>query len=72
MGCWNGFRIHYILSGAIFGFYSMAHNTYVYKCRKNKRDVVFGNMKPIFIKIISIFIMLNVASFAVYVFSGRI
>ena len=72
MGCWNGFRFHFILSGAVFGLYSMVHNTYVYKCRKNKRDVVFGSMNPMVIKIISIFIMLNIVSLAVYIFSGRI
>lgn len=72
MGCWNGFQLHYIASGAIFGVYSMAHNTYVYKCKKNKRDVVFGNLPPWLVKLLSIIIMINLAVFAIYVFSGHI
>ncbi|MFN0033097.1 MAG: MBOAT family O-acyltransferase [Flavobacteriales bacterium] len=71
MGCWNGFEKHYILSGAIFGLYSVVHNTYVVQCKKQKRDVMFGNLAPQTVKYISIFIMINLVAIAVYVFSGR-
>ncbi|HEX8517496.1 MAG TPA: MBOAT family O-acyltransferase [Bacteroidia bacterium] len=71
MGCWNGFKFNYILSGFLFGLYSVIHNTYVVECKKKGRDVVFGNMDPRIIKIISIFIMFNLVAIALYVFSGR-
>jgi membrane protein involved in D-alanine export len=71
MGCWNGFKWHYILSGTLFGIYSAIHNTYVAACRKKNKDVFFGNLDPVAVKCISIFIMLNLVSFALYIFSGR-
>jgi len=72
MGCWNGFKGNYILSGSIFGVYSVVHNSYIYYCRKNGRDIVFGNLSPLTVKILSIFIMINLTAIAIYVFSGRI
>lgn len=72
MGCWNGFEPNFIWSGIIYGAYSVIHNIYQYKCRVNDRDVAFGNMSPVAIKYISIFIMFNLACFALYVFSGRL
>jgi len=71
MGCWNGFKFNFILSGLIFGVYSAIHNTYVAECKKKRKDVVFGNLNPIAVKYISIFIMFNLAAFALYIFSGR-
>lgn len=71
MGCWNGFQLHYILSGFLFGVYSVVHNTYVAECRKRGRDIVFGNLNPVVVKYISIVIMFNLVAFAMYVFSGR-
>jgi len=71
MGCWNGFKFNFILSGFIFGVYSALHNTYLVQCRKADRDVVFGNLNPVFVKYLSIFIMFNLAAFALYIFSGR-
>lgn len=70
MGCWNGFHANYMLSGAIFGFYSAVHNTYVFYCRKKKKDIVFGNLHPKLVSVISIFIMFNLAAFSIYIFSG--
>lgn len=70
MGCWNGFHINFILSGLLFGLYSAAHNTYIYRCRKKGKDVVFGTMNPKFVKALSIFIMFNLAAVALYIFSG--
>jgi membrane protein involved in D-alanine export len=71
MGCWNGFKSYYILSGFLFGLYSVVHNTYVVECKKKGRDVVFGNMDPRAIKVISIFIMFNLVAIALYIFSGK-
>jgi membrane protein involved in D-alanine export len=71
MGLWNGFQGIYIISGSIFGLYSVVHNTYIVQCRKKQRDVVFGNMDPAAVKWISIFLMFNLSCFALYIFSGR-
>jgi len=71
MGCWNGFKANYILSGLLFGVYSAVHNTYTVQCKKKGKDVFFGNLNPVAIKIISIFIMLNLVAIALYMFSGR-
>ena len=72
MGCWNGFQLHYIASGALFGLYSVGHNTYVYRCKKKKKDVVFGNLNPKIVKWISILIMIQLSCFAIYIFSGKL
>jgi len=71
MGCWNGFSRNFILSGFLFGMYSVVHNTYVIQCKKKGRDVVFGNLPPAAVKWISIFIVFNLTAFALYIFSGR-
>lgn len=71
MGCWNGFQLHYVLSGMIFGLYSVVHNSYLHSCKKKRRDVIFGKLSPKIVKYSSIFIMINLAAFAIYVFSGR-
>jgi len=72
MGFWNGFELHYVLSGMLFGLYSVVHNYYVYRCKKAKKDVFFGNLNPKLVRLISIFIMFNFVAFAIYVFSGQI
>ena len=72
MGFWNGFKLHYIVSGILFGFYSMGHNYYFYKCKKSKKDVVFGKLNPTIIKGISIFLMVNSVAIAIYIFSGKL
>ena len=71
MGCWNGFKFNYILSGFLFGVFAAIHNSYVIQCKKKGRDVFFGNMDPLKVKIISIVIMFNIVAFALYIFSGR-
>lgn len=71
MGCWNGFKLNYILSGTLLGIFSAVHNTYVIQCKKKGKDVVFGNMNPIMIKIISIILVFNTFAFALYIFSGK-
>ena len=72
MGFWNGFEWHYILSGMLFGLYSVIHNYYIYRCKKSKKDVVFGKLRPVYIRLISIFLMFNAVAFAIYIFSGKI
>ena len=71
MGCWNGFHINFVLSGILFGLYSAVHNTYIVQCKKAGKDIVFGNLNKTVIKYISIFIMINLVSIALYIFSGR-
>jgi len=36
------------------------------------KDVVFGKLNPILVKIISIILMFNSVAFAIYLFSGKI
>ncbi|MEN8928278.1 MAG: MBOAT family O-acyltransferase [Flavobacteriales bacterium] len=72
MGFWNGFELHFILSGALFGLYSVIHNYYEYQCKKNKKDVVFGNLNKSLVNFISVFIMINGVAIAIYIFSGKI
>lgn len=72
MGFWNGFEIHFILSGALFGLYSVIHNYYEYQCKKKKKDVLFGKLNKKIVSFISIFIMLNVVAISIYIFSGKI
>jgi membrane protein involved in D-alanine export len=71
MGCWNGFSRNFIASGAIFGLYSVVHNTYVMKCREKDRDLVFGKLGPMTVRVLSIILMFNFGCFALYVFSGN-
>ena len=71
MGCWNGFQFNFILSGMLFGLYSVVYNTYVFKCKKGKRDVVFGTLPDVYIRAISIFVLFNIVAFSIYIFSGR-
>jgi membrane protein involved in D-alanine export len=72
MGFWNGFELHYIISGMLFGLLSVIHNYYVYLCKKNKKDVFFGNLNPKYIRLISIFMLFNYVAFAIYIFSGKL
>lgn len=70
MGCWNGLEVHYVTSGALFGFYSVVYNTYQHLSRKHKLDIWVGWPAPV-VKWLSIFIMINLCCFALYIFSGR-
>jgi len=71
MGCWNGFTTNFILSGSLFGLYSAIHNSYLITCKKRNKDVIFGNLSPGTINIISIVIMIHLVAFSLYIFSGR-
>lgn len=72
MGCWNGFTPNFVISGCVFGLYSVLYNTYLYQCRKNGRDIVFGSMNAKLVTVISIFIMFHLNVLAIYIFSGLI
>ena len=72
MGFWNGFELHYIVSGMLFGAYAVIHNYYVYRCKQSKRDVFFGKMGASMVKHISILLMFNSVAFAIYIFSGKL
>ena len=72
MGFWNGFELHYIASGMLFGLYSVIHNYYQIQCKKKKRDVFFGSMKPALVKYLSVFIMFNLVAISIYIFSGKL
>ena len=71
MGCWNGFQWNFILSGMLFGLYSVVYNSYVFKCKKAKKDIVFGGLSDSIIRPISIFILFNLVAFSIYIFSNR-
>jgi membrane protein involved in D-alanine export len=71
MGCWNGFKSYFVISGAMFGLYSVVHNTYLRENQKKGRDIIFGNLNPRMVKMLSIFIMFNFACLALYIFSGK-
>lgn len=72
MGFWNGFELHFILSGALFGLYSVIHNAYTIKCKKKNRDLIFGKLNAKVVGYLSIIIMFNLVAFAIYVFSGNL
>jgi membrane protein involved in D-alanine export len=71
MGLWNGFRGNFILSGCIFGLYSVVHNSYIYYSRKRGRDIIFGSLSEKSVRWISVLIMFNLTCIALYIFSGR-
>lgn len=72
MGFWNGFELHYIVSGMLFGVYSMVHNYYANQCKKQKKDVFFGNLNEKWVRVLSICIMFNLVAIAIYIFSGNL
>ena len=72
MGFWNGFELHYIVSGVLFGLYSVIYNYYNYQCKKNGKDVVFGKLNPTIVKYLSILILFNAVAFSIYIFSGNL
>lgn len=70
MGCWNGLEAHYIVSGSLFGLYSVGYNSYQHQNRKHKRNF-WGSTPAWAVRALSIFIMLQLTCFALYIFSGR-
>ena len=70
MGCWNGLEVHYIVSGSLFGLYSVGYNSYQHQSRKHKRNF-WGATPSWLVRSISIFVMVQLICFALYIFSGR-
>ncbi len=71
MGLWNGFKAHFILSGCLFGLFSVVHNSYVYYSRKQGRDLVFQGVPEKVTRVISILVLVHLCLVAIYIFSGR-
>lgn len=70
MGCWNGLKAHYLISGSLFGFYSVIYNSYIYwGKRRGGAPVLFGS--PRFTRCAAIFLTVNACCFALYIFGGR-
>lgn len=69
MGVWNGLTWYYILSGSLFGLYSVVHNCYVMYLRKGGRDYFELIPHPLYFKR---FLMINFTVLSLYFFSGRI
>lgn len=69
MGLWNGVEFHYVLSGVIFAVLSIIHNTYSTKAKQGAKWAVFptGRLGAV----LSWFLTLQGAVFALYIFSGR-
>lgn len=72
MGFWNGFEWHFIISGMLFGLYSVVHNYYQIQCKKQNKDVFFGQMNAKWIRIISIGIFFHLVAISIYIFSGKL
>jgi membrane protein involved in D-alanine export len=69
MGTWNGLQKDYVISGMLFGSYSVVHNIMVHKARTNLGLTQFMNHR------ISMatgrLLTLVLAALSLYVFSGR-
>lgn len=69
MGIWNGVQLKYIVSGVLFGSYSVMHNSLVYYSSR------FGSLQLFLSKrwvgVLGRVVTLSLACFALYVFSGR-
>lgn len=70
MGCWNGFQASFIISGALFGLYSVVHNTWlVAQKRRNKVFFLSGDTRPE--RLLSVLITLHAVCFSLYIFGGH-
>jgi tRNA G37 N-methylase Trm5 len=56
----------------LFGLYSVIHNYYNFRCKKEGRDVLFGDLNPQVVKFLSVFILLNAVAASIYIFSGKL
>ncbi len=65
MGLWNGPHKNFLLSGALFGLYSMVHNAFLYWLKRSGREI----NSPAFVWL-SRLIMLHFAALALLIFSG--
>ncbi|CAJ50598.1 membrane-bound O-acyltransferase [Bordetella avium] len=69
MGIWNGLNWHYVISGIMFGTYSVAHNLLVNAART--RPALAAWLAIGWVKFSGRVITLILAALALYVFSGR-
>ncbi len=69
MGIWNGLQLHYIVSGMMFGAYSVAHNRLLLSARKRPALQQWLASKPA--ELGGRILTLVLAALALYVFSGR-
>ncbi len=67
---WNGFTASYFTMGALFGLYSVAHNSFV-NLRKAKPAAAPSVLSQKLVTALSIFAMFNAACLAFTFFSGR-
>lgn len=70
MGCWNGFQFAFIISGALFGLYSVIHNTWVVEQRRRNK-VFFLSGDGVLERVLSAIITLNAVCFSLYIFGGH-
>jgi membrane protein involved in D-alanine export len=69
MGVWNGLSWHYVVSGVMFGFYSVGHNVLINSARTRPRLQAVMDRPPV--KILGRIATLVLVVLALYVFSGR-
>ena len=70
MGLWNGFQWNYVLSGFLFGMYSVIHNSYLSISKKFDWDFFHLLPKPISIGVKRV-LMFHAAGLAIYAFNGK-
>ncbi|MCE1155983.1 MAG: hypothetical protein LWW91_07680 [Bacteroidales bacterium] len=70
MGVWNGFKLHLILSGAVFGLYQAIHNSWIYGMKKYGKEPfsAFPKWSRTAVKWI---LQTSAVIFSLYIFSGR-
>ena len=69
MGVWNGLSLHYIVSGIMFGAYSVGHNLLVNAARQ--RPALQAALARPAMRLCGRVLTLVLAALALYVFSGR-
>jgi membrane protein involved in D-alanine export len=69
MGVWNGLSWHYLVSGVMFGLYSVAHNSLLHTART--RPGLQAVLERPVVKVLGQISTLVLVVLALYVFSGR-
>jgi membrane protein involved in D-alanine export len=69
MGVWNGLSLHYIVSGLMFGAYSVGHNLLINAART--RPALQAALAQPVMRFLGRVLTLILAALALYVFSGR-
>ncbi|TDB48139.1 MBOAT family O-acyltransferase [Photorhabdus luminescens] len=68
MGIWNGLEINYIISGTLFGFYSVMHNCLIHYTRD--KDNIANILNTKLISLFGRLTTLTLICFSLYIFSG--